>query len=595
MASKILSCKPSGPVIRKDICRFWPVWGSCLFVWILSLPVPLLNLRSASYGSRVDLAAAAAETILSSGQSFSLAMAILYGGVAAAAVWSFLFSARSVTLFHALPVGRCGMFLSHLLGGLGPLWYVHGLTALLAWLAQAELGLWSPAAILQWLAAVCLQDLLFFSIAVLCAMLTGNLPAMAVLYGLLNACAVGLESLLEHFACRFYYGVAAIPHRLTFLSPAGWLFTSYPVVGTQPVGAEALLLRPLCFYGLAALGMLGLSLILYLHRASETAGDVIAVPAVRPLAKYSFALGCALGLGALFRLILIPGETGLLPVLLCILGGGTVGYFAAEMLLRKSFRVFGWKKGGGMRGFLGFSAAMVLLMLCLHQDVFGIEDQLPDRDSIVQVAISCNHEYTIPGTDPAIGEVLALHQNVLDHKDEILSSNSTQCYFRLTYTLDDGSQLSRSYSALTGPQAQADPNSPARKLDGILSQPRLLDQALLPAENARLDHITLYLNFIDLVGPRYSSQALSGYCELADDELEPIISALRADLYAGDIGKSVLFGSQGAVQQLSLDVSSTLPGVDETQWNWIDLNDQDAAPRTRALLVHWGYLKEVQP
>ena len=95
MASKILSCKPSGPVIRKDICRFWPVWGSCLFVWILSLPVPLLNLRSASYGSRVDLAAAAAETILSSGQSFSLAMAILYGGVAAAAVWSFLFSARS--------------------------------------------------------------------------------------------------------------------------------------------------------------------------------------------------------------------------------------------------------------------------------------------------------------------------------------------------------------------------------------------------------------------------------------------------------------------------------------------------------------------
>ena len=75
MASKILSCKPSGPVIRKDICRFWPVWGSCLFVWILSLPVPLLNLRSASYGSRVDLAAAAAETILSSGPSFSLAMA----------------------------------------------------------------------------------------------------------------------------------------------------------------------------------------------------------------------------------------------------------------------------------------------------------------------------------------------------------------------------------------------------------------------------------------------------------------------------------------------------------------------------------------
>lgn len=594
MASKILSCKPSGPVVRKDVCRFWPVWGSCLFVWILYLPVPLLNLRSAHYGSRVDLAAAAAQKILSSGQSFALALAIFYGGVAAAAVWSFLFSPRSVTLFHALPVGRCGMFLSHLLGGLGPLWCVHGVTALLAWLAQAGLGLWSPTVLLQWLAAVCLQDLLFFSIAVLCAMLTGSLPAMAVLYGLANVCVVGVESLLEDFSCLFYYGVDAIPHRLTFLSPAVWLFAGFPVVETQTAGTAALLLRPLCFYGLAAVALLGVALALYLHRASETAGDVIAVPAARPLAKYSFALGCALGLGSLFRLILIPGETGLLPVLLCILGGGTVGYFAAEMLLRKSFRVFGWKKGGGMRGFLGFSAAMVLLMLCLYQDVFGIEDQLPDRDRITQVTISCNHEYVIPGGDPAIGEVLALHQNVLDHKDEDLSQVE-HCYFRLVYTLDDGSQLSRSYSAMTDAQSQADPNSPARKLDGILSQPRLLDQALLPEVGSRLDQITLYLTSTDLVGPHYSEKSLAGYCELDPEELEPIIESLRADLYAGDIGKSVLFGSMGAVQQLSLDVSSYLPGLDETQWSWIDLTDQDAAPRTRALLVHWGYLKEVQP
>ena len=148
---------------------------------------------------------------------------------------------------------------------------------------------------------------------------------------------------------------------------------------------------------------------------------------------------------------------------------------------------------------------------------------------------------------------------------------------------------------MTDAQAQADPNSPARKLDGILSQPRLLDEALLPEVGSRLDQITLYLTSTDLVGPHYAEKSLAGYCELEPEELEPIIQSLRADLYAGDIGKSVLFGSMGSVQQLSLDVSSYLPGLDETQWSWIDLTDQDAAPRTRALLVHWGYLKEVQP
>ena len=42
-------------LFRKNLTRFWPIWGVYLFIWLLVLPLYLLNLRG--YDEAFPLAA----------------------------------------------------------------------------------------------------------------------------------------------------------------------------------------------------------------------------------------------------------------------------------------------------------------------------------------------------------------------------------------------------------------------------------------------------------------------------------------------------------------------------------------------------------
>ena len=41
MKSRTSSCKTAA--FKKDLTRFWPVWGSYLAIWLLMLPIPLIT------------------------------------------------------------------------------------------------------------------------------------------------------------------------------------------------------------------------------------------------------------------------------------------------------------------------------------------------------------------------------------------------------------------------------------------------------------------------------------------------------------------------------------------------------------------------
>lgn len=69
-----------------------------------------------------------------------------------------------------------------------------------------------------------------------------------------------------------------------------------------------------------------------------------------------------------------------------ILFWGLAGYFAAEMLLRKSFRVLAaWK------GAVPLAAVIVLLSLSVHYDWYGFEDRVPQADQVTAVTLNGLH------------------------------------------------------------------------------------------------------------------------------------------------------------------------------------------------------------
>lgn len=382
MRSKNWSFNLSLPVLRKDFTRFWPVWGSYLAVWLLILPIPILNENTAGFALENGLSEDIRRIIINAGEHASLVMSLIYGGLSAFAVWSYLYQSRSASLFHALPVDRSTLFWSHWTAGLGFLIIPNCLVALLSYLCQLASGCTNPSCLLIWLAIVSLENLLFYAIGTVAAHMTGSLPTMPVLYGLLNFAVAACETLMNDFACALYYGVSSLDLRLSGLSPIVYLlneceniYVSQEIVGGEWTTSATRVWQfdpeffvPLGLYALAALVMTVIALIVYRRRATESAGDVIAVPWLRPAAKYAFSIGCALVLGWVFDQILFPMDSNGLTIFLSTALGGAIGYIAALMLLKKSFRVFQPKQLAGLL------AVFILLggwVVGLHFDQIG--------------------------------------------------------------------------------------------------------------------------------------------------------------------------------------------------------------------------------
>ena len=98
----------------------------------------------------------------------------------------------------------------------------------------------------------------------------------------------------------------------------------------------------------------------------------------------SFATELALGLGLFVLLTVNSDEENLAVLIICFVLMGVLCYFAVEMLIRKSFRVFrkGWPGA--------IAVAVVLTLVCVgaKMDITGYEDRLPDREKIESVELN---------------------------------------------------------------------------------------------------------------------------------------------------------------------------------------------------------------
>ena len=104
---------------RKTLGRFWPLWTLWGVLWLLLLPLSQLS-RYFDWvrEGRSDSALVENFQEILSLQEVGVWLAALVGVLAAMAVFSYLYSARSACMMHALPLRREGLFLSQYLAGL---------------------------------------------------------------------------------------------------------------------------------------------------------------------------------------------------------------------------------------------------------------------------------------------------------------------------------------------------------------------------------------------------------------------------------------------------------------------------------------------
>lgn len=438
----------NGTLGRQLTLRFWPLIALYTVIWAMFLPfVAITTPYPSPYGfTSLDVLYNAKHVF----QWVPLFLAVGFGVLVAMAVCSHLYSTRSANFTAALPPKRTALFATHYLTGL--LWLV------VPFLVMAAIAM----AIYQ----VKLQDftivfqvfgpgmsmgvgllLFFYSFAVLCGMLTGHLLALPAFYAIFNGLVGGVWLLLTAIFQEFYYGypgnVSVVPAWVEWLTPAWNLLRQYASNGTGISPATV------AVYTVVGVLMALVAGLLYLKRPMERAGDVVIWAGLRPVFRYGVALCSGLALGSFTRIVLNLGPLGL--AVSAILWG-VAGCFVAQMFLTKSVRVLRYWKGAGAVA-LSFAALFGVIQL----DLTGYETRVPDADDVVSVSISgldsrprdtASDFRNISTSDPeAISLLTQLHQQLVDQfdTDDFDWSNDDVTSLDLTYTLINGTRISRSY------------------------------------------------------------------------------------------------------------------------------------------------------
>ena len=543
---------------RKTLGRFWPLWTLWGVLWLLLLPLSQLS-RYFDWAreGRSDSALVENFQEILSLQEVGVWLAALVGVLAAMAVFSYLYSARSACMMHALPLRREGLFLSQYLAGLTmlvlPLAAVALVTLAVGMAVVPSWG-WSQALppVGIWLACMSGVCLFFYSFACFCAMFTGQLLALPVFYAILNWLAMVVNFLVTALMEQFFYGYQAnyLPAWVEFLTPVG-LLRQACYWGVRDVYDDGALVRGLAapqFVALyAGIGVVFALLALWVYRGRqvESAGDVVSVPLVRPVFKYGVALCSGLCLGVFTTQILGWYNTDSTPVLVvCVLLWTAAGYFAAEMLLKKSFRV--------LRAWKGCAAAMaVMAFLCAVCvfDLFGVVTRVPDPDRVVSMAVDTSLGY--PGSDSQLNlvtsdreiiqQVTELHRAMVDERDrQGREAGDDYIALSVTYTLDNGSTLQRQYFSVPIFREEIDREGTLTWQANQFIQDRTVAEKLYNFdgfEGWRLAEV--HLDTVYNVAEEYWDEIF--LMEQSAADLLELWQAVREDFQEGTIGSHVLF------------------------------------------------------
>ncbi len=559
-------------LFRKNLQRFWPLWFGYVLIWLLLLPLPLLNELADYHG--VPTVADASYYLLQIGAYGGLVMGAVFGIFFAMAMFAYLTNPRATQGFHSMPVRRETLYATNYLTGLVCMVSALVLAFALAGITAACFGALDLAAFGTACLAAVLSVLFFYSFAVLCMMFTGQILAAPVFYGILNFLAVGMEYLVRNFAGNFLYGYSgySAPETFAFLSPAWELVCVLDVSnvarvdrilsdGTHQVirGGEYMLsgLGVLGIYAAVGIVLAVLGLLVYRRRASEATGSIVTVAWARPIFKYGVAVCSAFSLGQLiyflvFGLNLHNGQYSLPGTIACMLFTGLLGYFAAEMLLHKSFRV--WRTG--RVGALVFSAVLVCFGVGMSLDLTGFEGYVPAAEQVesVSVYLSSTGDYFHGRlSEPeSVGAALAAHRALIADKDRQLayrdrateeSSNTARIYsFELNYTLTDGRVVRRSYKDCHITAAElGEAGSIAQTATTLLNCPEAARSRAL-GELAKDGSYTITGGYYNA----YRNDEEGAYAGNIDGELtaaqaSTLVSALRRDYEAGRTANASLF------------------------------------------------------
>ena len=452
----------NGTLFKKNLKRFWPLWALTTFGAIM-FPI--------TYGLSISTRITMLEGKEALYEIASVPVPVtmfIYSIIVATVIWSYLYSPRSIGMFHSMPITRAGLFITNALSGLTIILIPYAAALLLGMIVLLTHGAFPAGGILVTIGVIIGEAVLFFGLATFIAFMVGHTAALPLLYVIFNFLAIALEYLFTNFVAGFSFGLnTTYKGALVFLSPLVNLLANVSTsvkseynydLGHSVVLSVTLDHAPMVIcYFVAGIVLLVLALLLYRTRKSESAGDVVAVGFLKPVLLYLFtAVVATLGgiiLYEIFTYDLGSEYTRPLSMALCMCVAAAIGYYVGRMLLDRTVRVFKKKYLPGILVSMGCCFALCFI---LRYDLFGVQDYVPETSDIDRVEFTYGADKFMLHTgidDEMISLIDDLHQSIVDDRTYILDHGYSQiengniAYYDVSfkYYLKSGKLVTRTY------------------------------------------------------------------------------------------------------------------------------------------------------
>jgi ABC-2 type transport system permease protein len=414
-------------------------WISVIYFLALFFAIPLRIMMLYSDGNYRDFMPV--ERLFDFNFAIQFIMYITVPVVMAIFLYRFLHVKQAADLIHSLPLKRQDIFHFYTLTGFLfltiPVILISMVTAIIH--SAYDLNLYFQLQdIFRWTGTVVIFNAVFYLSGVFIAMVTGISVVQGVLTYIMLLFPAGFTLLIIYNLGLMLYGFPSDYYQIRnmeYLSPISHL----TILEGRSISVKAVLI-----YIVFVLVSYVLSLFIYKKRKIEAASEAIAFNSLKVVFKYGVAF-CMMLLGGMYFdamqnkfAWLIFGYTA----------GGIIGYFAAEMVLQKSWRVFGKLKG------LGYFAIAMAFLILITQAFAPYEKKVPALDEIKSVTYS-NQVYMYPDDRLApkplfqqenIEAVRKFHESIIKNEKTNELRMESQEFALFVYELKNGDKLVRQYT-----------------------------------------------------------------------------------------------------------------------------------------------------
>lgn len=421
-------------LFKSDLKRFWWIGAIYFGLILISYNFPLIT----GY-YRVGTA----DTNIMSA-TFLYFLALLMPVITGVMLFSYMQSGKAVSMLHSIPVSRLEHYVTHITSGL----IISIVPILINWIILIAFGLdggFAAVVSANDITSVMLisitYSLLTFTAACAVSMICGNTAASFIFTYVLGLLPAMIEGFLSFFmeSCLYGYEYNNEYSVITFLYKDPYnLCNNY--------------LNILFYFGIAVVFAI-CGYFVYKRRRLEKHSEVVAFSWLRPV----FVFGSGAWLGA-FGYIYVNGVWGFKNPL-WLIPFGIIGIIASEMIVKKSFKVFGvYKK------LIGYTAIILLLFVGFRFDITGYVRRVPEINDVKSVTFISNFH---PAEDVAFDtkgnkiypdktfspdftekkdiETLIKYHKAQIAKKDIDNDDSETTYITLIYNLKDGKTLKRTY------------------------------------------------------------------------------------------------------------------------------------------------------